>query len=412
MRVAACALLLLQDSAPIEWKPFAARDEIAPRTWVEKDGDAVRLGLAGRGDDSVDGRWMRSVPVVSGTTYVFSARFRAKNVPAPTRNVLARVVWLDASGKPQRPMEYPYPGPSPAEDGWTALTGTYVAPEKAAQARLELHLRWAAHGEVLFRDIGFRATDPPAPRKVRLATVHHHPRGTKSARENLERFGRLVDEAGRRKADIVCLPEGLRRVGTAATHAEASEPVPGPSTAFFGELAARHKLWIVAGLYEREGARIYNTAVLLDRNGKLAGKYRKVCLPDEEIEGGLTPGREYPVFDTDFGRVGMMICWDVHFPEVARELCARGAEVLLVPIWGGNELLTQARATENQVYVVASGYNFRTGIFDRTGKRIADAAQDPEVLVTDVDLNERTLWPWLGEWRARIWREGPARPGR
>ena len=148
---------------------------------------------------------------------------------------------------------------------------------------------------------------------------------------------------------------------------------------------------------------------LLARNGTLAGKYRKVCLPDEEIDGGITPGKDYPVFDTDFGRIGMMICWDVHFPEVAREMSARGAEVLLMPIWGGNELLTRARATENQVYLVASGYDFRTGIFDQAGDRIANAEKDPSVVVAEVDLNARRLWPWLGEWRARIWREAPSR---
>ena len=239
--------------------------------------------------------------------------------------------------------------------------------------------------------------------------MNHFPKSTKSAEENRERFGKLVDEAARQKADIVCLPEAMTRVGNGKTSAEVSEPVPGPSTRFLGELAARHKMWIVAGIYERDGARIYNTAVLLARDGTLAGKYRKVCLPDEEIEAGITPGKDYPVFDTDFGRVGMMICWDVHFPEVARELAARGAEVILLPIWGGKEVLAQARAMENQVYVVASGFNFRTGIFDRAGTRIADAAKDPEVLLAEVDLNQRTVWPWLGDWRARIWREGPER---
>jgi predicted amidohydrolase len=77
------------------------------------------------------------------------------------------------------------------------------------------------------------------------------------------------------------------------------------------------------------------------------GKYRKVCLPSEEIDGGITPGKDYPVFDTDFGRVGMMICWDRSYPEVARRLAAQGAEVLLMPIWGGQELLARSRTQEN-----------------------------------------------------------------
>ena len=70
-------------------------------------------------------------------------------------------------------------------------------------------------------------------------------------------------------------------------------------------------------LYEREGPAIYNTAVLIDRAGNLAGKYRKVQLPYEEIEGGLTPGSDYPVFQTDFGTVGLMICYDSEFAKPA-----------------------------------------------------------------------------------------------
>ena len=133
-----------------------------------------------------------------------------------------------------------------------------------------------------------------------------------------------------------------------------------------------------------------------------------MSLPDEEIEGGITPGSETPVFETDFGRVGLMICWDSSYAEVARALAARGAEVILMPIAGGVEALVQARAIENQVYLVASGYDYRTGIFDRKGERIADARRDPEVVLATVDLAAPVLWPWVGNWRARIDREAPA----
>jgi len=91
----------------------------------------------------------------------------------------------------------------------------------------------------------------------------------------------------------------------------------------------------VAGLYERAGARIYNTAVLIGRDGSLAGRYRKMSLPDEEIEGGITPGSETPVFDTDFGRVGLMICWDSSYPEVARALATRTRLLLLDEVMAG-----------------------------------------------------------------------------
>jgi len=304
-------------------------------------------------------------------------------------------------------MDYPAT-PKPGSDGWGTSTGVYRAPEGASRARLELHLRWTGRGEVVWRGVELRESEPLGPRLVRLAAVNHRPRDTKSAEENREAFGRLVEEAARREADVVTLGEGITIVGNGLTYVEAAESVPGPTTRFLGVLAKRHQMWIAAGLYEREGPRVYNTAVLIGRDGTLAGRYRKMSLPDEEIEGGITPGSDSPVFETDFGRVGMMICWDSSYPEVARRLAARGAEVILMPIWGGEETLVKARAIENQVYLVASGYDFRTGIFDRRGERIADARRDPEVVVAEVDLNERTLWPWLRDWRSRIWREAPS----
>lgn len=407
------ALALLLAAAPSPpvaadgWKPYAVREEIAPRTWVERDAQgALVLGLSGRGDGAVDGRWMREVPVEPGKTYAFVVSWRAQNVDAPARSILARLVFLDAAGEPMRPMEYPLTGTA-GRDGWTPVAGVYRAPEKAARVRLELHLRWTAIGEVRFRGAALGESAPRAPRRVTLATVSHRPHGMKTPAESRERFVRFVEEAAGKRADIVCLPEGITVVGNGLPYAEAAETVPGPSTEFLGALAKRLRVYIVAGIYERAGSRIYNTAVLVGRDGSLVGRYRKMSLPDEEIEGGITPGSDTPVFDTDFGRVGLFICWDSSYPEVSRALAARGAEVLFLPIWGGVEQLVQARAIENQVYVVASGYDFRSGIFDRRGERIADA-RGSEVVLATVDLAEPTVWEWLGNWRARIDREAPA----
>lgn len=405
------------EEPPDGWYSEAPRPEIAPAFRVERIGpadssQAYQLVQSGRGDGAVDGRWLRRVPIKSGCFYEFRAEYQAEKVADPARSVLARVVWLDDRGKRLETPEYPVTSPHRTSDGWTVLTGTYAAPKGSSQARLELHLRWTAHGSVRWRNADLKSTAPPAARPVRLATVNHRPRGTHSPQENLDQFAALVVEAAKQRADVVCLPEGITVVGNGKTYAEVAEAVPGPSSRFLGQIALKHRVYLVAGLYERDGKAIYNTSVLIDRDGALLGKYRKVCLPREEIDGGITPGHEYPVFDTDFGRVGMMICWDLHFPEVARELAARGAEVILMPIWGGNETLARARAIENQLYLVASGYDFKTAIFDKAGASLAEATNDPCVLVTEVDLSERKLWPWLGDWRSRIWREGPARAGR
>lgn len=402
------------DAAPDGWQPFAVRQEIAPRSWVERreippDREEYVLGLAGRGHEAVDGRWLRRVPVAPGNFYQFTAQYQARDVESPSRSVLARVIWLDAKGKQVEQAEYPASPAKNTANDWTPVNAIYRVPAAATQAQLELHLRWAADGTVKWQPATLTEVSPPEPRKVRLASVNHRPRQSKSPQDNLDQFAEQIERAAEQKADIVCLPEGITVVGTNKKYADVAETVPGPTTEFLGQHAARHKLYVVAGLYERDGKVIYNTSVLIGRDGELVGKYRKVCLPREEIDGGITPGKEYPVFDTDFGRVGMMICWDVQFPEVARELAAGGAEVLLMPIWGGNELLAKARAIENQVHVVASGYDFKTAIFDREGKTLAEADSDPSVIVAEIDLNDRVLWPWLGDLRSRIWREAPAR---
>jgi predicted amidohydrolase len=161
----------------------------------------------------------------------------------------------------------------------------------------------------------------------------------------------------------------------------------------------------VAGLYEREGSAIYNTAVLLDREGRLAGRYRKVYLPREEVEGGLTAGSAYPTFATDFGTVGLLICWDVQFADPARALALGGAELLLVPIWGGNETLARARAIENRVFLASSGFDFPTLVMDPDGETLARATADGTVATATIDLARRYLDPWLGDMRARLRKE-------
>lgn len=396
----------------VQWQFESQREEIAPRSWrdsgVRYDGRPT-LALAGGGKDIADGRWAANVSVESRTYYRFRSEFLSRNVEEPGRSVLARILWLDSQGELLAPAEYPATRRDVGADGWNTIEEIYESPEGAAAARLELVYRWDADGEVFFAPAVLEPVTKPEPRLVRLAAVRYRPRHDRTLQENLDEFSTLIAEAAALGADIVCLPEGITLAGTGKSYVGVSEPVPGPTSEFLGRIASRHGVYIVAGILERDGEAVYNTAILIGRNGTMEGSYRKVTLPREEIDGGVTPGYSFPTFDTDFGRIGVMICWDVAFPEPARQLALGGAEVILMPIWGGNTILARARAIENQVYLVSSSYDMETGIFDHEGELIAEAETEGSVAVVEVDLNSRTNWPWIGDFGNRIPREIPPR---
>lgn len=368
--------------------------------------DGLLVDAPGR-PHAVGGVWQDLKGIEPGRAYAVEAICRAQGIDSPFRSLYVRLNWT-REGKDLHPAGMLVRGPLVAGDT-LRFRDVLVAPKGADGARLSLEMKWPGGGSACWRRVSVRRTSPPQPRKVKIGTVYLRPRGSTPAR-NLELFCKQIDAAGKLGLDVVCLGEAITLVGTPADLNDVAEPIPGPSTKRLGQAAKRNRLWVVAGLYEKEGDRLYNTAVLIDRGGGVAGKYRKVHLPREEWKKGVTPGDEYPVFQTDFGTVAIQICYDWFFPEAHTIFGLHGAEIVFAPTWGNTlpdedgcangETVFRTRARDNGFYLVPSVYDGRSMIIDPMGRILASNDGREGVFWHEVDLSERERLRWVGHWRS------------
>jgi deaminated glutathione amidase len=227
----------------------------------------------------------------------------------------------------------------------------------------------------------------------------------------------LLEEAVAGGPDLIALPEVWPCQGSAAHVRGAAEPVPGPRTYRLAEFASEHGVWLHAGsVLELSEERVFNTSVLFDRAGELVATYRKIHLFDADPPGAV-PSRESYVFspgehivtaESEFGRLGMSICYDLRFPELYRTLAVRGATILFVPAAFRHEtgvdhwhVLLRARAIEDQAFVVAAAQwgpwgpsgkerrNFgHSLVADPWGRVLAEAPDGVGVTFAELDLAE------------------------
>jgi N-carbamoylputrescine amidase len=260
--------------------------------------------------------------------------------------------------------------------------------------------------------------------------------------ENLAKALTRIREAAMQGAQIVCLQELFRwqyfcREENAEVFALA-EPVPGPSTGVLGKIAKELGIVVIGSLFERRAAGVYhNTAVVLGRDGALLGKYRKMHIPDDPLyyeKFYFTPGDlGFVNFETPYGRIGVLVCWDQWYPEGARAASLQGASVLFYPTaigWHPSEkaehgaaqldawkTIQRSHAIANGVYVAAvnrvgyegtpeSGLEFWGNSFvcDPFGRVLAQASADKEeILIAECDPRRieetRRNWPFLRDRR-------------
>jgi predicted amidohydrolase len=400
-----------ENGVPAGWKVWAARTETAPKTFIDPmhgRSQPGSLAISGDSNSLVYGGWQYTITgVESGKWYRFVAYYRTEGVRDEALDVIARIWWTRVDGKRSGGPDYPC---AVSRDGeWTRLSLDAPAPDRTVAVTIHLYLANAPQGTVWWDDVSFDEIPDPGPRPVTIATLHLRPTDTGSPQASVQQFLDVIEKAVPAKTDVILLPEVITLVGTEKTEKKAvdvAEPVPGPTTARLAKVAGSRHSYIAASIYEREGRAIYNTAVLIGRNGEVVGKYRKVYLPYDEPDDGVTPGSDYPVFQTDFGRVGMMICWDSAFADPARALALKGAEIILMPIWDGLQTLVKARGMENGIFLVTSSYGDPSFVQDPKGEILAFTTEQGAAAVATIDLNRRYNWGYnLGNMRLRFMKE-------
>jgi len=227
---------------------------------------------------------------------------------------------------------------------------------------------------------------------------------------NVERAVDYVALAQRERADILCLPEMVTTANVPRELEYFAEEYPGEFTRAFAGAAKTHAINLVAPYLVRSGKHVYNQATVFDRKGKVVGFYRKVQ-PTAEESRHVRAGDDFPVFDLDFGRIAVMICMDIYFPEIPRIYAFKGAEVLFWPTVSHGPtqeaLRTQlaARALDNSLVVAEANLanhppyapysgRFRPAtarILDHNGDIIAQTGRRHGVAVAPVDLDEVRL---------------------
>ena len=384
------------------WTSFAPRPQTAPVSNVSQGGAGYALNVYGNGVTNVYGGWRTRIQGLQGGGYY---RFRARALPvdiASNRESVTIILrWRGTFGDEVSP-DYVWDYRVQA-DGSLQFDRTIQAPAGTNAVDIELILQWSPNGRVSFDALSFMTAAAPAARPVRVAAIYYRPSGTTSGRESVQLAARYAEQvAATHHPDIMVLGELLNVIGAPGSLDSKAETVPGPSTDFVAGIARTYNVYIVVGILEREGNSLYNTAVLLNRNGEIAGKYRKVQLPLAESSAGIAPGDSVTVFDADFGRVAILICHDISFPEPAREAALQGAELVLVPFWGGKSSLVHARAAEHSTYVAVSGYDYPSEIVDPLGTvldTVGTINGPPDVAIANIDLRRRFRETWLGDWR-------------
>ena len=240
------------------------------------------------------------------------------------------------------------------------------------------------------------------PREVWIASYCQDSLGPHDPAEMISQSLKDMESMAYLKPDVYCLPEvfpyGVMR-GDRPPLSESAETPPGPITRRFADFAAKHQCYVICPIYTKHNGRFYNAAVVIDRQGKVMGEYQKIHTTVGETDRGITPGPlDAPVFKTDFGIIGVQICFDINWQDGWKSLRQKGAEIIFWPSAFGGGQQVNTKAWQNKCCVVSSTRKGTTKICDLDGTAVVETGHwNQRWAIAPLNLEKVFLhtWPYV-----------------
>ena len=229
--------------------------------------------------------------------------------------------------------------------------------------------------------------------RAMIATICQQGKYQRSYEANREHMLTLVDQALAVKPDLICIPETFTAAGVWDKKlTQSAEPLDGPTITAFAKKAREGKTYVICPIMTRERDKIFNSAVVIDRSGSVTGVYHKACpvttSPDYTIiEDGATPGGAFPVFDLDFGRIGIQICFDCGFPENWQKLADQGVRAVIWPSAYDGGFPLRCYAFQHHFWVISAVNSGQSRIIDPCGEVLKETGDSSQIIHRAVNLD-------------------------
>ncbi|HEU5406581.1 MAG TPA: carbon-nitrogen hydrolase family protein [Nitrospira sp.] len=380
-------------SIPDGWSVVAGNPALKPTyKLVSGQGGERELMAEGNGRRECYGYLRHPARMIGGETYRLRVKFRFSGFEDVNRHLVHGVFTKKFNNGI---FHYRKEGKSVIGEAY------FLGPPEDQDGEVRLYYRYSARGRVWWDQVSLEQCKPVPQRPVKVAVSW--------GKEDMKHWEKWLDAAGTGGADIALLPELFNGVKDPMK----AESENGPAWRLMASKARQWKMHVSGTTYIRRGDLVFNSAPLFDREGKLIGVYDKNMVYDPELDLGATPGTGFPVFQTDVGKIGIIICYDSWFPETVQSLALKGAELVLFPNAGYYTELMHARSADNGVFVAASSLANPANVWDSGGNKAGEEKPDPTcsaphaildfrkdetmgLFLVTVDLSKKVSPAWWG----------------